>query len=53
LQQRGLLSKFYHDFLANHKSDPSGYQTLKKTLGTDDMEMFHRQWESFVMELRF
>jgi hypothetical protein len=53
LQQRGLLSKFYHDFLANHKSDPSGYQTLKKTLGTDDMEKFHRQWESFVMELRF
>jgi hypothetical protein len=53
LQERGLLKKFYHEFVAHHKTDPTGYKTLKKTLGTDDMDEFKRQWEAFVMKLRF
>ncbi len=53
LQQQGLLRKFYHDFVANHQSDPTGYQTLKKTLGADDMEAFQKEWEAYVMKLRF
>lgn len=53
LQQHGLLEKFYHDFVANQKSDPTGYKTLQETLGVDDMAAFKREWESFVMKLKF
>ena len=53
LQERGLLRKFYHDFVAAHKEDPTGYQTLKKTLGVDDMDAFKKDWEAYVMKLEF
>lgn len=53
LQERGLLRKYYHDFVANHKEDPTGYQTLKKTLRVDDMDVFKKEWEAYVMKLRF
>lgn len=51
LQQKGLLTKFYRDFYARQKTDPSGYQTLRRTLGNVDMRKFKRQWEKFVMGL--
>ena len=53
LQEKGLLVKFYHEFTANAKSDPTGYNTLKKVLGENDMELFKKKWESFVMDLHF
>ncbi len=53
LQEHGLLRKFYHDFVKNHKADPSGYQTLKQTLKVDDMDAFKKDWEAYVMKLRF
>ena len=53
LQEKGLLRKYYRDFTANHEFDPTGYQTLKKTLGVDDMAEFKRSWEAFVLSLRF
>ena len=53
LQQKDLLKTYYRRFLANRKSDPSGYKTLKAVLGRDDMEEFQKQWESFVLKLRF
>ncbi len=53
LQERGLLRKYYHAFVANQDQDPTGYQTLKTTLGVDDMAEFKRQWEQYVMKLRF
>ena len=34
LQEKGLLNKYYHTFVANQKSDPTGYKTLKKILDT-------------------
>jgi hypothetical protein len=52
LQERGLLVKFYHEFVANVTRDPTGYKTLKRVLGEDDMETFRRKWEKFVLELR-
>ena len=53
LQQHGLLRKFYHRFYADRKKDPSGYNTLKEILGRKDMEKFKRDWEAYVMKLRF
>jgi hypothetical protein len=53
LQQRGLLRKFYRDFTAAHKKDPSGYATLQTILGRKDMEQFKKDWEGYVLKLKF
>lgn len=53
LQQQGLLRKFYHRFHANCRRDPTGYETLKKILGREDMDKFQREWEKYVLKLRF
>jgi len=53
LQQHGLLRKFYHRFHADCEKDPSGYKTLQAILGRDDMEKFKRDWEAYVLKLRF
>lgn len=52
LQQRGLLTKFYREFHAHQKQDPAGYQSLRKTLGYPDMNVFKRTWEKYVLGLR-
>ena len=53
LQEKGLLARFYKEFLANAKDDPSGYKTLAKVLNEKDMVAFKKRWEAFVMQLRF
>ena len=56
LQEKGLLRKFYKDFVANHKTDPTGYETLKKTLGLKtekETEAFKKKWEAYVGKLVF
>ena len=53
LQEHGLLRKFYHAFYANRKKDPTGYNTLKAVLGRDDMDQFKKDWEAYVLKLRF
>lgn len=53
LQEHGLLRTFYHRFHANRKKDPSGYETLKAVLDRDDMAEFKKDWEAYVMKLRF
>ncbi len=53
LQQHGLLRKYYHAFYAAQREDPTGYNTLEKVLGRDDMEEFQQEWETYVMKLRF
>jgi Papain-like cysteine protease AvrRpt2 len=53
LQEQGLLQNFYRDFVANHASDPTGYQTLQQTLGNPDMITFRQDWEAYVMKLEF
>jgi hypothetical protein len=52
LQEKGLLVKFYHEFAANAPRDPTGYNTLKRVLGEDDMQAFKTKWEKFVLSLR-
>ena len=51
LQEKGLLVKFYKEFVANRKTDPSGYETLKSIVGETDMHQFQRKWEKYVLEL--
>ncbi|MHC4474955.1 MAG: hypothetical protein ACYTEL_04880 [Planctomycetota bacterium] len=53
LQEKGLLVKFYQQFYANRKKDPTGFETLKKVLGIIDMGAFQKQWEEFVLKLTF
>lgn len=53
LQEKGLLRKFYKDFVGNQNTDPRGYKTLQTVLGERDMTAFQRKWEAFVMKLIF
>lgn len=53
LQQQGLLRKFYREFVAHHRDDPTGYRTLKQVLGRDDMDVFQRDWEKYTLGLEF
>jgi hypothetical protein len=52
LQEKGLLIKFYQEFYARQKEDPTGYNTLQKILVASDMNLFKRQWEKYVLELK-
>lgn len=51
LQQRGLLVKFYREFHAHQKTDPTGYRTLQKVLGERDMTRFQQKWQKYVLAL--
>ncbi len=53
LEQKDLLRSYYRRFLANRKSDPTGYKTLKAVLGRDDMAKFQQEWEAYVLKLQF
>lgn len=51
LQQTGKLRGFYKAFRAAHAKDPSGFQTLTKTVG--DLEKLQPAWQSWVAKLKF
>ena len=53
LQEHGLLQPYYRAFVRNAGEDPSGYETLKQTLGREDMNAFKREWEQFTLALRY
>ncbi len=56
LQEQDVLRQFYKDFVKNQKTDPTGYDTLQKTLaglGEKDMEVFRKKWEAWVMGLKY
>jgi hypothetical protein len=53
LEQHALLRKFYHAFLADRQKDPTGYDTLKTILDREDIDQFKKDWEAYVLELRF
>jgi hypothetical protein len=52
LQQKGLLVKFYREFVARQKDDPSGHATLRRILGVRDMNAFKLKWEKYVLSLQ-
>jgi hypothetical protein len=51
LQQKGLLVKFYQEFHAQQRADPTGYKSLQKVLSENDMDAFQKKWEKFVLGL--
>ena len=53
LQEKRLLTKFYHAFQANCEKDPTGYETLKTVLDENDMDAFKKGWEKYILSLRF
>ncbi len=53
LQEKGLLRKFYREFRAGWKEDPTGSKSLKKVLGKGDLRAFKKHWEDFVLKLKF
>lgn len=53
LQQEGKLRDYYQRFLAARATDPTGYETLQRVLGTKDMQAFQRRWEAWIMTLRY
>jgi hypothetical protein len=52
LQERGSLVKFYREFHARQKQDPTGYQTLKRIVSARDMNAFQQRWEKYVLTLK-
>jgi hypothetical protein len=52
MQEKGLLVRFYREFLARQKEDPSGFKSLQKVLAEPDMDAFKTRWEKYVMGLR-
>ncbi|MBS3822024.1 MAG: C39 family peptidase [Phycisphaerae bacterium] len=53
LQQKRLLRKFYQAFLAGQAKDPTGYHTLLKVLDVDDPDALLRDWQAWVLALKF
>ena len=53
LQEKGVLEKYYHEFVKNAEGDPEGIKTLKAVLGTEDIAKFQAAWEAYVLKLRF
>lgn len=53
LQERKLLRKYYQEFVANQSSDPTGYLTLQKVLGENDMKEFQKRWEIYALNLHY
>ena len=51
LQEKGLLRKFYQEFVSKQSEDPSGFKSLKKILGETDMDSFKIRWEKYVLTL--
>jgi hypothetical protein len=47
-----LLVKFYREFHAHQKNDPTGYQTLQRILRVRDMNAFKQRWEKYVLGLK-
>jgi hypothetical protein len=53
LQETGRLRAFYQAFRQNAAQDPTGYDTLRRILGTQDMAAFQAEWQKYVMQLRY
>jgi hypothetical protein len=53
LQEKKLLQKYYTDFRAAAKDDPTGLATLKKLIGPQSLEAFEKDWRAWVMTLKF
>jgi hypothetical protein len=53
LQEEGMLARFFAEAVRDRAEDPSGWATLQRVLGEDDMRAFQRRWERWVLALEF
>ena len=53
LQEQHLLQRFWKEFRSQVADDPTGYLTLQRVLGEDDMQQFQKRFEAFVLALKF
>ena len=56
LQQEGVLKDLLQEVPRCATKDPTGYKTLQEVLGRkddDEMEAFQKEWEKWVLKLRF
>jgi hypothetical protein len=56
LQQEGFLKSYYKKFREDCAKDPTGYKTLQEILGRKgavEMEKFQKEWEDWVLTLKF
>jgi len=53
LQEKQLLTEYYHRFRRSVERDPFGFQTLQSILDEEDMVAFQKRWEAYVLKLKF
>ncbi len=53
LQEHKLLRRYFRELRAAQAQDPTGYETLKRVLGRSDLQAFQKEWERWVLKLRF
>ena len=51
LQDKHLLQKFYRNFRAGAKDDPTGIETLKQLIAPKKLPEFEREWRAWVFSL--
>lgn len=51
LQEKDLLRGFYREFTSTVQQDRTGLKALRKILRTEDLALFQKQWEAFVLSL--
>lgn len=53
LQQRKQLPDYYKSFRDNVADDPTGVETLKKLVAPQSLEDFDKDWQKWVLTLKF
>ncbi len=53
LQEEGKLREYYEAARTRQGEDPTGYDTLVRTLGEEDMAAFQRRWEAWAARLEY
>jgi hypothetical protein len=51
LQEKRLLARFYRDFRAAVKDDPTGAQTIHALVAPQTWEAFEKEWRAWVLSL--
>ena len=52
LQEKGQLRKFWRDWNATRKQDPTASAALRRALATEDLAAFQVEWQTWVTGLK-
>jgi len=53
LQEQHLLRTYYKQFRDHAAADPTGLSTLQKLIAPRTLDQFDKQWQTWVLQLRF